>query len=100
MLGAVGSFSLLAADFLEAGALGGHGASPEGFDFVEQQPAGKGTVEALMPGFLALNLHPGWTGEQNPTKGSVATILAAWVARKYQRFFIVRCPPGTRDLSS
>jgi hypothetical protein len=48
--------AFLAADFLNAGALGGHVAAFQRFNLVQQQAAGDEAVESLLSGGLTFDL--------------------------------------------
>ena len=77
LFGAAAATTFLPADFLDAGALGIHVAFLEGFDLVEQEPAGEKAVESLLARGLAFDLKTRWPVEQHHAGGGLVDVLAA-----------------------
>jgi hypothetical protein len=77
LFGAAAATTFLAANLLDAVALGGDEAVFEGLNLVEQQAAGQEAVEALLAGGLAFDLQSGRAVEQHDAGGGLIDILAA-----------------------
>ena len=80
LLGAAAATPFLASDSLDAGAFGGDVARAEGFELVEQEPAGQEAVKALLAGGLAFDLQTGGPVEEHDARRSLVDILAAVAA--------------------
>jgi len=77
LLGAAAATAFLAANLLDAVALGGDVTFLKGFDLVEQQAASQETVESLLACGLAFDLQAGRTVEQHDARGGLVHVLAA-----------------------
>lgn len=85
LFGAAGAFPFLAANFFDAGALGVDVAFLEGFDLVEQEPAGKKAVETLLTCGLAFDLKTRGPVEQHHAGAGLVDVLTAVAARPDKR---------------
>ena len=89
LLGAAAATAFLTANLLHAGAISFHVALLAGFDLVEQQPAGKETVQPLLARDLAFDPQPSRTVQQHHAGGRLVHILAAVPARTDKGFLDV-----------
>ena len=96
-LGAARTFPFLAADFLDAGALGGHIAAFQRFNLVEQEAAGDEAVESLLAGGLTFDLQAGRTVQQHHTGGGLVDVLSTMAAGADKGFFNVSFAHAQRD---
>jgi hypothetical protein len=96
VFGAAGAFAFLAADFLDAGALGVDVTFPHHFDLVEQKASGDEPVQSLLPGGLAFHLQARGTMEKHDTGGGLVDILSSVPARTNERFLDVRIEQSER----
>ncbi len=80
LFGAAAATTFLAADLLDAGALGIDVAFLERLDLVQQKPAGEKAVESLMTRGLAFDLKTRRTMEQHHAGGGLVDVLAAVTA--------------------
>ena len=77
LFGAAAALAFLAADFLDAGALGIDMAFLEGFDLVEQQATCEKAIESLLARGLAFDLKTRRPMEQHHAGGGLVDVLAA-----------------------
>src|ERR1039458_2785794 len=96
LFGAAAAFAFLAADFLNAGALGIDVALLESFDLVEQQTAGEKTVERLLAGVLAFDLETRRTMDQHHARRYLVHVLATVTARADKRLLNIRLAHAER----
>ena len=92
VFGTAGALAFLAANLLNAGALGRHEPPLQRFDFIEQQSAREKTVESLLAGGLTFDLQPGGTMEQHHAGGGLIDILSAVTAGPDKGLFNVGFP--------
>jgi hypothetical protein len=82
--------TLLAADFLDAGAFGGSALFSDGFNFVQEELASEKSVEALLAGFLTFDLNTAGSMKEHDAGGDFVDVLAAVTAGADEGFFDVR----------
>lgn len=88
-LRATRAFALLAPHFLHLRALGIRRVFVDGFKLFDEQLAGKKTVEPLVPGGLAFDLHSAGTMEEHDASGRLIHILSAMTAGTDERLLQV-----------
>jgi len=88
-LGAAAFLALLTADFFDAGYFRRHPAGLQLFNFIEQQPPGKESIESLLTRCLALDLETSWPVEQHDARGRLVDILAAMSPGPHKSLFYV-----------
>ena len=101
--GAPGTFTFLAPDFFNFGALGGHKAIFTFFNLVEQQSARDVAIQTLLAGFLALHSHAGRTVGEHDAGGNFVHVLPAMPAGADERFLDIgfahaQCRHALREL--